>query len=57
MLLQEHGQRGESLLQVQGIKMKEKKARKGEMFSPYDEDGSYTGAPEEGKPVQDADDL
>lgn len=37
--------------------MKEKKARKGEMFSPYDEDGSYTGAPEEGKPVQDADDL
>ena len=38
--------------------MKREKKRKGTMWSPYDENGSYTGAAEDGeKPVQDAADL
>lgn len=38
--------------------MKGSKRRKGAMWSPYDENGSYTGAAQNGeKPVQDADDL
>ena len=56
MLLQEHAEGRESEREVQG--MKREKARIGKMCSPYDENGSYTGAPEEGgMPVQDADDL
>ena len=56
MLLQEHAEGREGEREIQG--MKREKARIGKMCSPYDENGSYTGAPEEGgMPVQDADDL